>query len=39
MTIVRAERGAWMPRLVLLQRIAELGGVSVDWLVGGAADE
>jgi site-specific recombinase XerD/DNA-binding XRE family transcriptional regulator len=35
MTLVRAERGAWMPRLALLQGLAELGGVSVDWLVRG----
>ena len=33
MTLVRAEREAWMPRLAVLQPLAEL--VSVDWLVRG----
>jgi DNA-binding XRE family transcriptional regulator len=38
-TLVRAERGARMPRLPMLQRLAELGGVSVDWLLtGGGRD-
>lgn len=36
MTIVRAERGAYMPRMVLLQRLAALAGVSVDWLLRDA---
>jgi integrase/recombinase XerD len=35
MTIARAERGLFVPRLATLQRIAELGGVSVDWLLRG----
>lgn len=28
-------RGTWMPRLSLLQGVAELGGVTVDWLLRG----
>src|SRR5262249_38417339 len=37
MTVVRAERGAAMPQMSTLQGIADLGGVSVDWLVRGDA--
>jgi transcriptional regulator with XRE-family HTH domain len=35
-TITRAERGAFVPRLALLQRIAEVGRVTVDWILTGA---
>jgi transcriptional regulator with XRE-family HTH domain len=35
-TIKRAERGAFVPRLALLQRIAEVGRVTVDWILTGA---
>ncbi len=35
-TVIRAERGA-LPRLAALRRIAEVGGVTVDWLLTGRA--
>jgi site-specific recombinase XerD/transcriptional regulator with XRE-family HTH domain len=35
-TIKRAERGAFVPRLALLQRIAAVGHVTVDWILTGA---
>ncbi len=37
-TLIRAERGA-LPRLAALQRIAELGGVSLDWILTGRDSE
>jgi site-specific recombinase XerD/DNA-binding XRE family transcriptional regulator len=36
-TLLRAERGAGRPRRPMLERLAGLGGVTVDWLLRGDA--